>query len=551
MRNSNSKSRRARTNVATGDQVAFQPATPISAAARSGGAEAAFALAEALKLGGDIGRQNNVKASQRAVADFQRGAIEENSSQAYDRTITSLRAKARWIEDEAAFDEAFEDVDKRDLSIGDINTALDEIFAQKYGDLDDPRIAAEVVPKMQEYRERKIAEALKIQDEAEIAEAGAAITTIAEDAYRRGQNEDGSFEFDYQGLNETVQGVLKGAPGNSTMFSVIKDIAIRNGDVDFIRGVPERWEDGTPTFMSDPAFNEQVLDAENRAIAEAIRKDKLREAALEDASKEEHRRATVDAAVKAVNGVRFDDELDVLLQNGQTKYTDITGLEAARRSGLSEREERSWDEGTVTNIWAQITSGSLSVMDIVAIHDQGLLGYGPQSSKLAESMIRMADQHARAGSNDTTGTFQNYKSLLNGRYNKQQDGVLSPIDPKMGPLNVEANELFVTLQVDQNLTPRQAYDKVVEQFDPVADRIKAGISGKGSQTSQAADLGLSISQTQVTSYLDGAMTIQEFMGVRSADEFMIQIANSGLDQQTLDAVADKYLEDIAAIQPQQ
>ena len=454
-RGTSQKTRRARTQTIQGDTTRIERATPITAQAGSKGADAAFALADALKGGMALQERRDTDKGKQAKADFQRGAINaDEKNGAYRRTITSLRAKARWIEDEAEFDEAFEDVDKENLTLDDINAALDEIFAAKYGDLDDPQVASEVVPKMQEYREKKIAEVLEIQDAAEVAEAGAAMTTIAEDAYRRGQNEDGTFEFDYEGLNSQVQGFLKGAPGNSTMFEIIKDIAIRNGDVAFLRGVPERWSDGTPTFMSDPAYNEKVLNAENRAIQEAMRIEKAEQEQLDDALKEQHRVLTVTAAIKAVNGVAMDDEIMQLLTNPNTDATDITGLYAAHRAGLTESERRSWDERTVTRVWAGITAGQVDVAAIVDMHDAGLLGTGPQSAKLAESMIRMADMQARAADSDTTATFQNFRTLINKRYNPQTDGPLGPVQPDMNAINVQANEMFLTLLAENpGMTP--------------------------------------------------------------------------------------------------
>lgn len=546
--NARSKNRRVAVRETVGDTVRLQPATPLTATARSSGADAAFALASALQVGGTLQQSRDIRMSQQAEADFQRGEVDENEgNRAYRRSVETLNAKARWYEDRSEFEERLRDIDLTDVTYDELNGMLDGWFSDKYGDLEDPQVSAGVLEAMTEFRADINERAYNTQVVAERAQIDTSLKTIAEAHY----DPENLGEFDYESYNQEIQTVLPGAEGNATYWNTIRDMAIRNGDPDLIRNAPDRWADGTPTYTGNPDNAESVLNAENRAIAERLRIDRANQEAVDSALEEEHRQLTVSAAIKAVHGQGFDDEILALLGNPNFDSNDVTSLYAAGRAGLREQEARSWNPEVVTGLWAQNASGNISVIDVVEAHQNGLLGYGPQSASLAESMIRMADQQARAAATDTTGTFQNYRTLLNNRYNRQQDGPLAAVDPKMGPLNVEANELYLRLQVDEGLSPRDAYDRVVEQFDPVADRIKAGISDAGSQRTQATVHGLSVSPQEVQSYLDGNLPLVDFMGGRSGEEFLIQIGNAGLPQEDLDAVALKYIEDIAALESQQ
>lgn len=513
-RGTSSKTRRVSVQETVGDTTVLQPRTQVSAQAGSGGAEAAFALADALKGGVDLLERRDKDKATQAAADFQRGAVNDDErNRSYRRTVDTLKARANWIQDEAEFDEAFEDIDVRDMTLEGLNQALDGIFSAKYGNLDSEHIAEEIVPRMAAYRQRKIEETLKIQDEAEVAEIATSATMIAEDAYKKGFQPDGSHVFDYDDMNNTIQEAYPGAQGNELLLAIYGDIAVRNGDGDFLRNVPERWADGTPTFMSDAAFNEKVLAFETRADAVAKANAAADAKAQTDADAELRRVtgiATVDAAAQG----------DYDLARGLADHyrglpgaevTEAIALEKAADSLANISEERGANERLTGIITAGVYSGEFGRKEIFQEYLADTFGTGKQAVDRMRILLAVATSNENRGSEGSAKDYNVYASSI--RDWLKPDRLVGTYDETLSSLQNNALREFHE-KTERGMSPMDANLEIREKYAPMADR------------------SLNVKQDQAFTPTEAALEV--FQG--RMDGFTA--AQFGLDVETVDALVD-------------
>lgn len=300
--------RRARVQESQ-DTGQFRVVAPQSVRRDAGGS--ALALADSLnsffRAAPRLDQALETQASQQAAEDVQTGSVDQDlldRSDRYRRSVARTQARAGWVEDEAEFDETIRSLQLDDLDpeeqVSTLNRALDELYAEKYAGLDDEDVAEFLLPQMEQYRAEKNAELMERQQAQLVEQQTAALQTIAQDMHgaaleaAREANPNAAPEdltasgaFDYQGLHEEIVAQFPRAETNEVYFSILKDIAIRTGDPDLIRNIPDRWDHGDrmASFKASPAWNERVLQAEQRA--EATKAAQLR--AASEAAKAERK----------------------------------------------------------------------------------------------------------------------------------------------------------------------------------------------------------------------------------------------------------------------
>ena len=468
---STSKNRRVRVAETIGDTVGLSVATQVRGSARSNGADAAFALASALNGGARLSARRDADLTRQAEADFQQGNVDESiGNRNYRNRVNQLTAEAQWLEDRENIRAKLRDVDLANVSQQELDEFLDNEYRSLYGglELEDRAVQDVLVPRLQQFRQQVYQQAAEVQLEAETREIGSSLTQIAEEAYTN-QGESG---FSYEELHAKARSVLpNGAELNEVYFNLIKDIAIRNGDPDLIRNMPERWEGGVPTFAIDPKFNERVLNAELRA--EQARVAKITQAAREaDAlDKENLNRAGLAAWDFVSNGQFAEAQQMVQLYRELpgADYTSVIALDKAMESLQSTAEERAADELRAGAVTLQVYSGDITAQQLFTEFAVGTFGAGKQATQRFASLARaLTSQEGADGG--TQRAYTQYAKSIRDSYRPDRNGPLEAIDSTLAEIQRVASLEYYQLVHEQGADPADAYQQVIEKYDPRKDR---------------------------------------------------------------------------------
>lgn len=509
-----SRNRRVRVQETVGDAVALQPRTQLTAQARSGGADAAFALADALRGAGALQERRDREMAAQAQADFQRGETdEEQRNRSYRRTVEVLKSEARFVEDTREFDQMLKDLDRTDVSMEDINGLLDEFFAEKYGNLEDEHIAQALIPRMQEYRTNVLNDTIEIQEERETLEIAGALTTIFEAELERSIASEQPFNYD--DLITRVTGILQPdqkGQANEMLFDLITDQAIRRGDVDLIRNFPSHRPDGSPTFQGDTRFNERVREAEARALAVAADKARLAQEEADELNEQriiELQIAILDRRRRGEDVYDLERELISIPGFG---FNDLSSARNFADSQLTEVESRSADLPYTAALWNQVHSGTAGSREVMFAYSNGLLGTGPQAVDTTQQMlsaVRSVRQQNRSNNNaDITAARQ----AINNRYNAKTAGMLNAVNPVMHRLNIQANNMYNEL-IENGSDPWQAAQDVYNRLDPLVDRLDAIDPAEFERRSQSDfEANTMVTLEAMQAVLDGNASFNQMFG---------------------------------------
>lgn len=469
----NSKNRRVRVNETIRDTAQLDVGTSVSSVARTGTADAAFALASILKGGQPLFQQIDNAVTRQGEADFQTGNVDKNnSSRLYRNAVNRLSARADWVQDEAAIEESLQGLDLDNISQQELDAHIDEQFKGLYGgiELEDQAVAEELIPKLQAFREKTYADVLNRQKANEDAKIGSDLTLIAEDAYGASKAENS--EFDYFGLHDQVRSVKQGAESNESYFEIIKDIAIRNGDPDLIRNIPDRWEDGTPSFVSIPSFNEKVLNAELRAAAAQDARENAAAKALEQQQDD-----TLNAiAIEAINAASDGDLgvgqrlMDIYSQLPGAKASDLLAIEKGLSNLNNNFDKQDIDLQGLAQLSSLVYSGESSLTDILQAWGAGTFGGGKQAADEFQQLLNVQRTiGSESGGTKVTSTaaYRAYLKDIEASYKPDRNNF--QFDETLGQILAAARLEFFQ-EVSRGKSPEEAHNDIREKFDPRAAR---------------------------------------------------------------------------------
>lgn len=465
---------------------------------------------------------------------------EDEKNAAYHRAWDELDADYDFLQFESELNKEMLELGAGEWDEPQLQQFLSEKMAGQFEGIDklsDSAYAQLLAPKLLELETKIITDHReqvfqKLQQEKRVK-----TYTVYKSDLEKARELDPNAQLNYEGLFDKTGKFFAGADKKVTFWESIYDIAYDLGDPSVITNVPEMLN-GIPTGNNDPAFVAEQQSAIDRATNEALRRDKAAAAAQEAIDKESYRTLMLDASIAAIKGEDVSVFAPMLYANPFGKGEDMRSLESTRRSSIDENESRSWNPNTVAATWAGVFNGQVSVDALREMHFEGYFGRGPQSTQLAEDMMRAADTVRARLERDTDGTFSQWNSQIDRDFPKSGGGPIDMIDPMLGPVNAEAKRLYIEMTTQQGMSPREAYMKVREQFDPVVDRIQPGM-GRSSQSSRAAALGITYSTQEVDSFLSNKMSVAEFVGPRSQEEVLTQIGNMNLPEDKLNELALK------------
>ena len=289
---------RSRVAVQSADtEEVINVSAPSQVAATAGGAAAA--LSNALKLGTEIYGVDKKRRDKAAVAqaerDFETGSITEEArdkSDAYDRSVAHLEARAGWYEDAPELvNRLKERVDFDNATIAELDAAISDEFEMLYAGMDDVNSAEILVPLMQQFRdvqrEALVARQQQVSDDRQVGNFSIDITGRIDTSLAAisDQLEALSLKGDIEGMgslrseaigsainfgevHEEMQILFRGdgAAVNRAFTEVIARVAIERGIPELIDSIPQRWPDGTPSVTEIPRYADALSSA--RAAAE-------------------------------------------------------------------------------------------------------------------------------------------------------------------------------------------------------------------------------------------------------------------------------------------
>lgn len=506
---------------------------------------AARALEDALGVGtrayqGHVDRKNE---EGRKSALAERGAgqdrRDDEKNAGYNRAWDELDAQFDYLEFESELDKELLEAGAGEWDEAQLQGYLSERMQSQFGgieNLGESAYAQLIAPKLLELETRKIGEHRQQVLEKLQQEKRVKTYTVYKGELVKARSADPSAQLDYAGLFDKTGKFFAGADKKVTFWESIYDIAYDLGDPTVITNVP-LFINNIATGNDDPEFLKEQQAAIDRATNEALRRSNAKAAEQEAIDKESYRNLILDASIAAVRGEDISVFVPSLYANPFGSGEDIRALDSTRRSSLDELESRSWNPNTVTNSWSLTFDGKLSVQDIRQLHEDGYFGRGPQSTQLAEDMMRAADQVRARMEKDSDGSWSQWNGQLDRDFPKSGGGKIDTIDPKMGPINADAKRLYIELTTGPEAIPaRDAYMRVRDQFDPVVERVKPGFNQKSPRAASAA-LGMSYTPDEVEAFTAGKMSAGEFLGPRSIDEAIIQLGNMSLSDEKLNELA--------------
>lgn len=520
--------RRARTQESQ-DVGRFSVVAPRFVRAGSDSAGTAAALAGALGIAGRIAPVIDAERTDRtraqAAADFQLGDIDEDlreRSEVYRRSITRMESRAGWIEDETEFDEALRSLQLEDLEPEEqsaaLDRALDDLYRSKYDGLDDSDMADFLLPQMERYRAEKQQELLTEQQRVFRERQMSAFQTVTRDAIAAAREAaqqaapdaepfeiTASDTFDYAGLHAELRAQFTGGEANAIFFEILKDEAIRSGDPDLLRNIPDRWDDGTPSITSIPSFNEQVLNAEARAENQRVALQNAHTTANENAVEAAIDQGERDAAMAILSGQEPGQYLAELAALGASGST-ILGLQKSWQTIRDDQEERAANPQQLTLLQARAYVGQLDTQGVLDAFSEGELGRGQAASTEASKLLRIVSDRARTDDRQFDQQVSGYQSSIRRFYT--DSGIIK--NPALSLVQAQAMEAFHVRTVVNGENPSEAYLAVREQFDSQWDLV----SGGGSSNSDA-----SLREQAVRAFATGELDAQGVIdaGVTAAE----------------------------------
>lgn len=465
-------SRRARVQSSQ-DVGQFRVVAPGSVALRGG--EQARALAESLSVFGNASARGSFAQQridrQEAAADFARGDVDEGRGGAYLRTVSTLEARAGWVEDTAEFDTAIRQANLSELdpdeAHGALDQLLDEMFQERYAGLDDEALAGELLPRMQRLRDEEHARLNEEFAQEAVDRNLTNLQVIARDDY---ENLGDGAEFDYRGLMDSARSLDK-STANDVFFGILTDIAIENGDPELLRGVPERWADGTPTPFGNPRYNEQARNAVLRADNKRAQLETARAKAAEAALEAERDQVYLAGAVGIIEGREPSRAIEMLAELG----ADGDQLLALRRAWATVRDdnqEQSADIRAMGVLMARAYTGDVTLTDAVTAFAEGTLGQGTAASQNLNRLLSVVESTRRSENSELSAQITGFQTSLGRAY--KDNGIIP--NPAVRGVEAKAREEYHVLTRVNEQDPFEAFQSIRAKYDPIYEAALGGSS---------------------------------------------------------------------------
>lgn len=463
---STSKTQRVKVAGPAGARSSLDVQAVVTNTAKAGTSNAVFALAEAMRGAHSLSVKADKDTVRKGAADFQSGNVDENNtSRLYRNSVNRLQARADWIKDSRSVTNSLKDLDLDNISQQDLDSHIDEQFRGLYGGLEDETIANELLPKMQAFREKAYADVLERQEIVENETIESNLTTAAEDAYTASR-EDG-VEFDYHGLNDQINAVRRGSDRNEAYFKVISDMAIRNGDVDLLRNLPDKWESGQATFKDIPAWNQRMRSAE----AEALRVGAAREV---DAEKAEAK-----AQEDAINGVMINaitmSETDyagsqALLTKAANEmpgfeFKTFNTMRTALQANHNATDKIPTNESAVSALTIRVFEGAAGFREVAEAMENGIFGKGEHATDRMREMLQVV-RSVDAKDSKTNRQAAIYIKDLTLKY--KPDNMTDDFDGTLADTQRNAIRELKERIYENGEDPRQAWIAVRDEHDKSA-----------------------------------------------------------------------------------
>ena len=277
------------------------------------------------------------------------------------------------------------------------------------------------------------------------------------------ENKLGTFPYDY--LMEQTDNFFDGETKKLVFWETVWDFAVRNGRPDIITNTPERFPNQDPTGIDDP-----FMADDHRAMIRAalVKAGSMAEDAQDD-----------EDAINAAKRLNLQYEIFQVRQDGGdvsellrqlklvpgTTLGDITSAKNFADGQLSENESRSADLEVLAPLWLRVHSGAAGIEEIFNNWNFGLMGNGTQANKLFRDMMSTARQVQGNLASLATADANEWRTVLNNRFNAKTDGISKAINPVMHRINIEANAFF-NVQVASGVSGVDAYNAASDRFDP-------------------------------------------------------------------------------------
>ena len=430
------------------------------------------AFGEGTQLASALTDKANVEGLDRAKVDAARGVRDEqDSNHAYNKAWEEMDAEKDFNLLQKTLGEKLRGADWENLpetAVQQIitDTMADELAGAEHLSFYGPAIA----PKLLELEDTLIGQHRDNVIERVKAEQR---TTIFENLTTRF---DDNGEFDYEYLGEGTKTFFDGAEKRATYWATVFDFAIRNGRVDIIDNVPERF--GGPesdlTRSNDPEFQAELRAARAAAMGQAAKLQAKEDAAIVAQNDDARFKLQMQIYRTGQAGGDVSGLIRQLEGIPDTKFSDVTASKNFADSQFSENEDRSPAYATIGTIYAKIHTGAASPANLMAevfeAASRGDLGTGETGVDNMNEMIAKIDKLSTSGESLRKTAVTEWRGSLNRRYNAATGGLLKGINPVMQRINIDANDKYNDLVLN-GTNPRQAWDEVIREFDPLVQNL--------------------------------------------------------------------------------
>ena len=510
-------SRTSRVQVAPSQNVfQYRVVAPGPGSVGAGNAgQAAQDLAAALGVGAKVYETENKRRDESfrlaGERDFNLGTVDEKlreKQRSYNRAVTQNEMEANWLADVDAFDQSIREMDLESLDpeeqLQALNATIDELYQQQYGGLDDPDAAEVLVPRMEKYRQAKLQELIEthraMAQEKIDADLQSVVRGYAESAREAALEANPDVEpfevsasagFDYLGLHARVRALKPGAETNDTYFAILKDIAIRTGDPDLLRNIPERWADGTPSFRSIPGFNDKILAAEQQAEAMRDANAKAHAKALKEQREAEEAALAAQGYELALTGTNPTAFVLEQMRAGMLPGKMGNSIVQAYRSAQEYDANGTTDPDLLMSLQARVLSTPESVTDeeIYAAWGQGAFGdpNQPEATEALRQMLKDREQ-SRSNAKDlatnprATAYVDRFKTSFSPKVDPITGGLIAPAAERMFYAEMLSD---LREKIASGEDPARAYREIEEEYVNRIERVRSADDGSYDTTADA------------------------------------------------------------------
>ena len=516
----------------------------INARGNRNGEQAAAALQEAFSVGSRFAHDVKVRRNEEGV---DRALTSRASGAERDTDDTNFGYNQAWDKLDAEYDfnivqkelpELLRGFDAENKTEAEVQGFISDYMASQFGgieDLGDSEYAKALAPQLLGFEALMLAGHRDSQIEKIREEQRGKLTANFQNAYV----ETGA--LDYQKLFDETGVFFEGSDKKVVMWETLYDIAIKAGDPDLIRNMPEQIN-GIPTGITDP----KLLDEHRAAVAQATSVAARELAAAEAQLKAENKQSVFDTqlliAERAFNEEPYGDLVMQMRNNPEATYSDLTSAANFGQAQLSKFEGRSMKLPETAELWSAIYSGQASLSHVMDAYAAATLGGGPQAMEEARQMMAAVTAQQQASQRGNSVSLGTYRTEIASVYNPQRQGPFGGLDNKLLDIRTEAVSEYNRLTLEENMSPREARDQVRDQFDAAVDRIKPeslAEAGSSSQSATARAQGLTMTPSHVNRFVSGEIDLAEFVGPRTEEELYIQLRIMDLTIDEQEAIARK------------